>query len=124
MRLGMSRAFLEAMHKPDVGGQPTVELPEPVTPTCDRSGDAGSKHVWPDGSVVGDWCLCGKRKRFPRVSVQAHTHVCEACGKPFECPGTLERNVGGWPEVVCFEFHRMEQRFCPTCSGADDEAEA
>jgi len=31
---------------------------------CDRSADAGSRHVWKDGAAVGDWCLCGKRKRL------------------------------------------------------------
>lgn len=33
-------------------------------PVCDHSGDAGTRHYWPEGAQVGDMCLCGKRKRF------------------------------------------------------------
>lgn len=46
-----------------------------------------------------------------------HAHDCEACGKPFDCTGELERNHDGWPEVICDWFHRYEQRVCPTCAG-------
>lgn len=35
-----------------------------AAPVCDRSADVGSTHYWPDGAAVGDWCLCGKRKKF------------------------------------------------------------
>jgi hypothetical protein len=31
---------------------------------CDASADIGSRHVWRDGATVGEFCLCGKRKRL------------------------------------------------------------
>ncbi len=45
-----------------------------VPPRCDRSGDLGTTHYWHAGAAVGDWCLCGKRRRLapwpaaPRVA--------------------------------------------------------
>lgn len=52
--------------------EPLTPDPEPVAvavvadaaPSCDRSADAGTKHYWPDGASIGDFCLCGKRRRF------------------------------------------------------------
>jgi hypothetical protein len=68
IRAGMSRAFQEGMARPDDPKAQPVSVPEPPAPACDRSGDIGSKHIWLEGAQVGDWCLCGKRKKFPRVS--------------------------------------------------------
>lgn len=31
---------------------------------CDVSADVGSVHVWRDGATLGEFCLCGKRKKF------------------------------------------------------------
>lgn len=39
----------------------------PPAPRCDRSADAGSTHLWPPDAQVGDYCLCGKRRRFTPV---------------------------------------------------------
>jgi len=53
--------------------RPAPRSPE-VPPRCDRSADIGTTHYWPAGAAVGDWCLCGKRRRFapwpaePRVA--------------------------------------------------------
>jgi hypothetical protein len=42
-----------------------TERSVPAAPrVCDPSGDAGTTHVWPPGAQVGDWCRCGKRRRF------------------------------------------------------------
>jgi hypothetical protein len=47
---------------PLVPTPPTAAAPAP--PRCDRSGDVGSTHYFREGAQVGDWCLCGKRRRF------------------------------------------------------------
>ena len=31
---------------------------------CDRSADVGTTHYWRDGATPGDFCLCGKRKKY------------------------------------------------------------
>jgi hypothetical protein len=65
LRGPMGRAFIEGMTREDFDPTPApARVDAPAAPTCDGSGDAGSRHVWADGSVVGDWCLCGKRKRL------------------------------------------------------------
>jgi hypothetical protein len=66
MRGTRGRHFLDAMAAPDEAPvqPPQVAVSTPAMPACDASADAGTKHYWPDGAVVGDWCLCGKRKRF------------------------------------------------------------
>jgi hypothetical protein len=51
------------------------------------------------------------------MKVKVHHHECFHCGEQFSCSGELERNEDGWPEVICYEFHRMEQRACPKCAG-------
>lgn len=62
----MGRAFVEGMERTDFDPPAPVQpvAAAPKAPVCDRSGDAGTKHYWPEGATVGDWCLCGKRKRF------------------------------------------------------------
>lgn len=61
------------------------------------------------------------------MSRHAHEHPCQACGKPFSCSGTYERNYDGWPEVICVLFHKdgfdwcqacRDKVDCPTCEGA------
>lgn len=74
--------------------------PEPVAravqsaPVCDRSGDAGSRHVWAEGATVGDWCLCGKRKRFPPFPEQERTAWDDAYDRA-EQSDEWERRGGG-----------------------------
>ena len=53
-----------------------------------------------------------------------HHHECYHCGQQFVCRGELEWNHDGWPEVVCFDFHRMEQQACPKCAGVDEDEDA
>ena len=43
------------------GGKATVET---VVPICDRSADVGTRHYWRDGAQPGEFCLCGKRKKY------------------------------------------------------------
>ena len=65
LRGARGRAFTEAMHTPEEPRKPAPVVAAAVAErVCDRSGDAGSIHYWPEGATVGDWCLCGKRKRF------------------------------------------------------------
>ena len=46
---------------PQAGDAPLTIETERV---CDRSGDLGSRHYWAATAKVGDWCLCGRRKRL------------------------------------------------------------
>lgn len=67
LRGTMGRAFLDGMERADFDPPAPVAVapPEPkAAPVCDRSGDAGTRHYWHEGATVGDWCLCGKRKRL------------------------------------------------------------
>jgi hypothetical protein len=64
-RAQLSRA-LDTEAAPSVPTPPTAAAPAP--PRCDRSGDVGSTHYFREGAVVGDWCLCGKRRRFTPFS--------------------------------------------------------
>ncbi len=48
-------------------GVPQAEdAPAPIerARVCDRSGDLGSRHYWAADATVGDWCLCGRRRRL------------------------------------------------------------
>ena len=59
------RAFLDGMAAPDdAPRQAPAAVATPSAPVCDRSGDVGTFHVWAEGAVVGDFCKCGKRRRF------------------------------------------------------------
>lgn len=56
---GFGRAFQEAAVATPDERQPFAAS-APAAPKCDRSGDLGSRHIWRDGAVEGDRCLCGK----------------------------------------------------------------
>ena len=50
---------------------PRTPAPEPVQqalpirlPVCDRSADVGTTHYWREGAQPGEFCLCGKRKKY------------------------------------------------------------
>jgi hypothetical protein len=62
-RADLSRALDAEAEVETVPPAGTTPRP-PAPPRCDRSADAGSTHVWREGAQVGDWCLCGKRRRF------------------------------------------------------------
>ena len=51
---------------------------------------------------------------------RAHTHPCAHCRTPVDCPGDLERNYDGWPEVICTFIHRADgttvSLLCQDCS--------
>lgn len=60
---GWSRAF-EAAAKATPDERQPFKPSEPRPPVCDRSGDLGSTHYWPDGAQHGDRCLCRKRVKW------------------------------------------------------------
>lgn len=46
-----------------------------------------------------------------------HTHPCARCLVETECSGDLERNVDGWPEVVCpdYDMRNHGDFYCEDC---------
>jgi hypothetical protein len=52
-----------------------------------------------------------------------HSHPCSFCRTPVECPGTLERNVDGWPEVICGLYHlpggSIADLLCDSCEASE-----
>jgi hypothetical protein len=61
--LSRQTAGAEDTPAPAVADASTLQ-PRLVRDVCDRSGDIGSHHVWADGSTVGEFCVCSKRKKF------------------------------------------------------------
>lgn len=39
------------------------------------------------------------------MKARPHTHPCQSCGAETPCDGEWERNIDGFPEVICQVFH-------------------
>jgi hypothetical protein len=50
---------------------------------------------------------------------RGHEHDCTTCKLPFPCPGTLERNWDGFPEVICTFYHEAGNTECEDCVAAE-----
>lgn len=45
-----------------------------------------------------------------------HDHVCSTCRSEFACPGDLERNYDGFPEVICTYWDVLGEHECEDCT--------
>ena len=47
--------------------------------------------------------------------MRGHLHPCVSCGAQVPCDGDYERNVDGWPEVICTAYHLSNGLLNPDC---------